>query len=100
VERYNSRGCDNSPGDLLYLVTLRLKENVSSAKVKGSEAVVTINAGGGQQMTDTKEIVSKTERSKGKFARWFENFFLMGGWIVILIAVLLACGAIRSLLNY
>ncbi len=51
-------------------------------------------------MNEYKGTIIKREGNKNILAKWFEQFFLLGGWIVVLAASLAACAAIRTLLNY
>jgi hypothetical protein len=47
------------------------------------------------------ELNTTTEKKEeSRTSRWFANFFVMGGWILVMIIVLVACGAIRTIFNY
>lgn len=40
------------------------------------------------------------EQTERKPSQWIGNFFMMGGWILVLIVLVLACAAIRTIFNY
>jgi hypothetical protein len=47
------------------------------------------------------ELNTPTEKKEeSRASRWIANFFVMGGWILVLIVTIAICAAIRTIFNY
>jgi hypothetical protein len=51
-------------------------------------------------MTQTKRVIDIEKERNKRSSDWFSNFFVMGGWILVMIVALVICGLIRAALNY